>query len=419
MKGSRTPVPRIKIDNIPYFIREQDKISLLNNTKKTSQNYNDHYINTFNLKKLKAYGSNSETSLISQKNSSLHNTNSNPYHTIKSNNSQNLNLAKRKQNEIEKSFNDTNLKSNEYLYTANSNGKLMKWKARLSFDKIMDYELTSCLNKNSPMYINQVAVSRNRRYLLTLADEHTLLQWDTETDMILRNYTLLNNQVSIKIFCMGQKSHYVFTGDTENRIKQWNINKGIILNDFGIQPDEITMMVVPIGNHTLVTGCKDLNMRQIEFFKVNLPVRVYKDAHTKPINCSVSSPDGLYLFTTSEDRKLKQWSLRSFIQIKDYEEIDDVFNISCMDVSNKGEWLFTGITDGSLIQWSLHKRTVLKRFDRVHDLTLNCIVCTKLYYLTAGGDEILKQFDFTDGKEIKDYGRGNEGEWITTMAVVP
>ena len=79
-----------------------------------------------------------------------------------------------------------------------------------------------------------------------------------------------------------------------------------------------------------------------------------------------------------------------------------------MDVSNKGEWLFTGITDGSLIQWSLHKRTVLKRFDRVHDLTLNCIVCTKLYYLTAGGDEILKQFDFTDGKEIKDYGRGNE-----------
>ena len=50
--------------------------------------------------------------------------------------------------------------------------------------------------------------------------------------------------------------------------------------------------------------------RQIQYRKESAPIRVEKDAHMKPINCMVSSPDGLYIFTTSEDRKLKQWSLR-------------------------------------------------------------------------------------------------------------
>ena len=72
------------------------------------------------------------------------------------------------------------------------------------------------------MYVNQVAASKNRKFLFTLADEHTLLQWDTETDMILRNYSRLNTEVSIKKFCIGKKSFYLFTFDDESRIKQWD-----------------------------------------------------------------------------------------------------------------------------------------------------------------------------------------------------
>ena len=72
------------------------------------------------------------------------------------------------------------------------------------------------------MYINQVAISRNRKFLFTLADEHTLLQWNTETDMILRNYSRLNTEVCIKKFCIGKRSINLFTFDDESRIKQWD-----------------------------------------------------------------------------------------------------------------------------------------------------------------------------------------------------
>ena len=72
------------------------------------------------------------------------------------------------------------------------------------------------------MYINQVAVTKNRMFLFTLADEHTLLQWNTETDMILRNYSRLNTEVSIKKFCIGKRSIYLFTFDDEGRLKSWD-----------------------------------------------------------------------------------------------------------------------------------------------------------------------------------------------------
>ena len=81
--------------------------------------------------------------------------------------------------------------------------------------------------------------------------------------------------------------------------------------------------------------------------------------------------------------------------------------------------LFTGITDGSLIQWSQHKRALYHKYERVHDLTINSIVCTKNHYLTGGGDEILKQFDLNAEKLVKDYGKGDNDEWITTMAIIP
>lgn len=95
------------------------------------------------MRKLKGYGSNSATSLVSGKKSSTDNTFDN--NTNEGGDQKNLTLAKIKQNSISKYMKESTLKTNEYLYTANSDGKLMKWGAKYNqFGKIIEYEQNTC-----------------------------------------------------------------------------------------------------------------------------------------------------------------------------------------------------------------------------------------------------------------------------------
>jgi WD40 repeat protein len=106
------------------------------------------------------------------------------------------------------------------------------------------------------------------------------------------------------------------------------------------------MICVTFSNKFILTGCKDLVMRQYQLSNKFSLFHTYPGAHAEPITISTASNDGLYIFTTSTDLVLKQWALVSGVMIKDYGRVDEVFQITCMDVGNKGRWLFTGLSDG-------------------------------------------------------------------------
>ena len=122
----------------------------------------------------------------------------------------------------------------EFMYTATCSGVLQKWSQRKpdaekpNFDFVKSNRLT-----HNQSGITDMQITANRKCLLTLDQNGSLLQWEIASDTPIHNWTKLNNGIAIKKFALGKESTYMFSADSQNRLKQWSIVKNRLHHDFG------------------------------------------------------------------------------------------------------------------------------------------------------------------------------------------
>jgi WD40 repeat protein len=208
-------------------------------------------------------------------------------------------------------------------------------------------EIVSELNGHGDVMYDAV-ISHDGKMAATSAYDKSILLWDIASGKQLRKLKGHNSAIYDLDFSLDSKNLISASGD--QTIKVWNVSTGQRLDTLG-QPlkEQFTTVFSPDGK-LVVGGGRDNRLRvwklaSIDSPQIN-PILFSRFAHEASIVRLEFSMDGSKLFSSSEDRMIKVWETKSFLQVGMIDQQPAI--CSAIAVSPDGSQIFLGRLDGSM-----------------------------------------------------------------------
>ena len=167
-----------------------------------------------------------------------------------------------------------------------------------------------------------------------------------------------------------------------------------------------------IKSRYLFTGDHGGRMKQWSI-KRQLLLKDFGEVHENPISSFVATNDGKFLFSCDFRGFQIQWSIPKQKRVKDYDElIEPSDSVDSATLSYDSKYLFLASMNGHLVQISINKKKVKHNFGGVYDLTPgNCgihlveVSYDSKYLFVCNWQGSLKQFCIKKNELVKDYGQ--------------
>ena len=161
----------------------------------------------------------------------------------------------------------------------------------------------------------------------------------------------------------------------------------------------------------------DLKQFDIETGEI---IKHYKEAHSYPILCAVSTSDNNFIFTSDSQSIQKQWNPISQDLYRDHGKIDDDV-IWCIYVTYNLKYLFTTDRFGKQRQFTFNmtaKIPLQKDYGKIHKGAIFSMTGTSdsKNLFTSDQNGTQKQYDILSGSIIQDYGEIHQGQ-IKCLAI--
>lgn len=193
-----------------------------------------------------------------------------------------------------------------------------------------------------------------------------------------------------------------------------------MVKNYGKVHKWIKCMAVTNNGRYLFTSGEDKHLKQW-CIKAQRLIKDYGKVSPGWICCMAITSDDKYLFTGGRHKHLKQWDIDNQELVTDYQyEVVYDSQIECMVTTSDGAYLFTGHEDESnrdLMQWSIERHRLVKNYGSVHGGKVLCMCITPngAYLFTGGADKRLKQWSVDKEQLIKDYGEIDSMEILSMI----
>lgn len=159
-----------------------------------------------------------------------------------------------------------------------------------------------------------------------------LKQWIATSDLKLKADWGLIHLKPITSIALSEDDKFLFSGSMDKHLKQWDIEKQVLLHDFGeIHQKWVEHVVISPNGDDIYTSGNDKFIKRYSISKQKF-IRQYGDSITnkKNIRCITCCSQGIYLFSSDEEKCMKQWNIYRYKLSKTYPSSNEFGTIDHM-----------------------------------------------------------------------------------------
>ena len=213
--------------------------------------------------------------------------------------------------------------------------------------------LLTSLAPNSA-HINAVAVSPDKRFIVTGGDDGIARFWDLDRGIMLRYlehsqgiYTIAISPDGRHLVCGSKKAP---TADTPGIIWVWDFELGVELKTIEAHKGHVTALAITADSRYILSGGQDgvIHLWDLETGTLLKTMT----GHGSAIVMIHITADGQHVLTGSNDGTVRAWLLRGGIPL---QSLTSTENVHSMAVTSDGRQVITGSIDGNVEIWDFEK----------------------------------------------------------------
>ena len=213
--------------------------------------------------------------------------------------------------------------------------------------------LLTSLAPNSA-HINAVAVSPDKRFIVTGGDDGIARFWDLDRGIMLRYlehsqgiYTIAISPDGRHLVCGSKKAP---TADTPGIIWVWDFELGVELKTIEAHKGHVTALAITADSRYILSGGQDgvIHLWDLETGTLLKTMT----GHGSAIVMIHITADGQHVLTGSNDGTVRAWLLRGGIPL---QSLTSTENVHSMAVTLDGRQVITGSIDGNVEIWDFEK----------------------------------------------------------------
>lgn len=212
--------------------------------------------------------------------------------------------------------------------------------------------------------INDAAISRDDKYVLTGSADGTARLWEADTGRKVRDFgehsVGLTPEVTAVAF--SQESKYVLTGSDSGIVQQWEADTGREVRLFTCSPPGIVRAFSSDGLYVIATSDNTAWLWEVESGKL---VQKFTE-DTSPIYAAALSADDKYVLTGSQNSIARLWKVETGKAIQVFEgHAAAVWSVA---FSADGQRVITMSRDNTERVWEVRTGKEAQRLERRSDL---------------------------------------------------
>ena len=191
-------------------------------------------------------------------------------------------------------------------------------------------------------------LSPHGELLATCSYDRKIILWNVATGEQVRS--LDGHTGAVYDIAFSPDGTALVSGSADDTCKVWQVATGERLDTLGQPLKEVySVSFSPAGDVITCVGA-DNRIRVWQFLSKETaiinPQLIARYAHEAPVTQMRFSPDGRYVITAAEDRSVKLWDAKSFLEIKEYGQQSDV--VQSLAFAPDGSRFAVGRVDGSM-----------------------------------------------------------------------
>lgn len=206
--------------------------------------------------------------------------------------------------------------------------------------------------------------------------------------------SFINHTKPITALFFSKDGSLILSASRDNTINLWMTETGLLIKK--IQENLGTIAFSPDEKSILISSGYNMILLEINTEYV---LRKY-EGHTSDVNSILFSPDGLYVFSASNDKTIKKWATFTQPFIKLFYEYSSHVN-SCI-FSSDGKFILNCSSDKTIKLWDCISGRLLQTFNG-HSKSVNCIAFSPnaKFVISGSSDKTIKLWDTSNGTLIK------------------
>jgi|GEM_PF-5419964 len=209
-----------------------------------------------------------------------------------------------------------------------------------------DYSLDYAIDGHSE-YVKNVAITPDRKQLVSGSSDNTIKIWNLETGRLERNLTGHSDWVySVAITPDGKQ---LVSGSLDDTIKIWNLSTGQLQRTLTGHFFDVTSVAITPDGKQLVSGSSDNTIKIWNLSTGQLERTL--TGHSSDVTSVAITPDGKQLVSGSSDNTIKIWNLstgRLERTLNGHSE-----HVTSVAITPDGKQLVSGSFDETIKIWNL------------------------------------------------------------------
>ncbi|MBD3227542.1 MAG: hypothetical protein GF329_05065 [Candidatus Lokiarchaeota archaeon] len=262
----------------------------------------------------------------------------------------------------------------------------------------------------SPLYIKEISVSNDSKYLITSHWDNKIEIFDIQTSRSIR--VLEGHSDSVYSAEFSSKNKYVASSSFDKTVRLWDFNTGKCIRIFKDHDSCVNSVIFGPDEDHLISGSRD---RKINYWNihVNKPVKTIK-AHHGSIETLAISPDGKKIISGSTDRSIKIWTFPEGINILHLPDLGSI--IQTLRIAPDGKRLFSNNKEDIQI-WNIKKGDLIHTFEGNKGNIISLSISKDGKNLISGSEEgNIIIWDLKSKKIITDHQINSE---IVDVEIIP
>ena len=245
--------------------------------------------------------------------------------------------------------------------------------------------------------VNSVAVSTDRKYLISGSCDGTIKLWDLNNGQELRTFT--GHTSVVNAVAISTDTKYLVSGSDDHTLICWDLASGKELHTFIGHLDAVYSVAISADNKYLASGSGD-NLIKLWDLTSGQELRTYT-GHSGKVNSLAISSDNKYLISGSDDGTIKIWNLAGGQEL---HTLSGTSHISSVAVTTDNKYLASGSDDQTTILWDLASGKKLRTYSsgQSDSVAINSVaISTDEKYLVSARGNTIHLWDLANGKELR------------------
>ncbi|MEP7288168.1 MAG: TIR domain-containing protein [Chloroflexota bacterium] len=262
-----------------------------------------------------------------------------------------------------------------------------------ALDRSLDGYYLPQLLTDGPNNIEDVAYSRDGKFVLTGSDDGIARTWDVTTGQVQQVFKGHTDRLTSVAF--APDGRFVLTGSADRTMRLWEASTGRLIRIFSGHNDALSSVTFSADGRTILSASTD---RTAKLWDVNTgeTIRTFS-GHADAVRRAVFSPDEKYVFTGSDDRTARLWETSSGLSLRTFS--GHTAEINSVAFSPDGKTVLTCSLDKTARLWDVTSGEVIYTFTG-HDLRVNSGAFSPdgHYVITSSTDRTARYWDITNGQ---------------------